>query len=109
MLRLALAAALTAAPAEAPQFPYAPLDPDETVTTPAAPAADADADETHNPPWLQYVLLDRMEWAFARGEDGYAWDFSSMVGGKRNRVYLASTAEGAASGRLDYLELEALY
>jgi copper resistance protein B len=106
MLRLALAAALTAAPAGAPQLPYAPPDPDETVTASAAPAAEA---ETHNPPWLQYVLLDRMEWAFARGEDGYAWDFSSMVGGKRNRVYLASTGEGAASGRLDYLELEALY
>ncbi|MEA3038017.1 MAG: copper resistance protein [Sphingomonadales bacterium] len=110
MLRLALAAAITAAPAEAPQLPYAPLDPDDTVTAPAAPAAPAAAaEETRNPPWLQYLLLDRMEWAFARGEDGYAWDFSAMVGGKRNRVYLASTGEGAASGRLDYLELESLY
>jgi copper resistance protein B len=106
MLRLALAAALTAAPAEAQQLPYAPPDPDETVTASPTQAADG---ETHNPPWLQYALLDRMEWAFARGGDGYAWDFSSLVGGKRNRVYLASTGEGAASGRLDYLELEALY
>src|SRR3954453_5548859 len=108
--RLLLLTAFAAAPAEAQQLAYASLEPDEAVTAPATEASPpADADESHNPPWLQYVLLDRMEWAFARGEDGYAWDFSSMVGGKRNRVYLASTGEGAASGRLDYLELEALY
>jgi copper resistance protein B len=54
-------------------------------------------------------LLDRFEWGLARGEDGYAWDFSALVGGEKDRVYLATSGEGASSGRLDYAELDALY
>lgn len=104
--RLLLLTPFVAAPAQAQQLAYAPAAPDDGVT--AAPAADID-EESKNPPWLQYALLDRLEWAANKGQDGYAWDFSSMVGGKRNRVYLASTGEGISSGKLEYVELEALY
>jgi copper resistance protein B len=106
--RALLLAALAAAPAKAQQLAYDPPAADETLTAPTATAT-APEEPSTNPPWLQYALLDRLEYAFAKGGDGYAWDFSSMVGGKVNRVYLASTGEGAAGGRLDYLELEALY
>src|SRR3954467_14259564 len=113
-LTLLLATTLAAAPAGAQQLPYdwpvpeAPATAAATETAEAAPPSEGE-DGSSNPPWLQYALLDRLEWSFAKGGDGYAWDFSSMVGGKRDRVYLASTGEGAASGRLDYLEREALY
>lgn len=111
MLRFALLAGLAAAPAGAQQLAYSPAAADDAVTAPVpSPAAAGDDDEkSDNPPWLQYALLDRFEWSFNRGQDGYAWDFSSMVGGKKNRVYLASTGEGISSGKLEYLELEALY
>jgi copper resistance protein B len=106
--RALLLAALAAAPAEAQQLAYDPPAADETLTAPTAAAA-APEEPSANPPWLQYALLDRLEYSFAKGGDGYAWDFSSMVGGKVNRVYLASSGEGGASGRLEYLELQALY
>jgi copper resistance protein B len=101
--RLPFAAALVcaAAPAGAQRLPYADL-------IEPAPAA-AHAEDSSNPPWLQYALLDRFEWGFAEGGDGYSWDFSALLGGDTNRLYLASTGEGASSGRLDYLELNALY
>ena len=108
--RLPLAAALisAAAPAGAQRLPYADLD--EPPPAAAADAeAEAEAEDSSNPPWLQYALLDRFEWGFAEGGDGYSWDFSALLGGDTNRVYLASTGEGASSGRLDYLELNALY
>jgi copper resistance protein B len=99
--RLTLAAAFLAAagPSQAQRLDY-------DLNEPALAAAEEKAGKT---PWLQYALLDRLEWNFARGQDGYAWDFSALLGGERNRVYLASTGEGAASGRLDYLEFDALY
>src|SRR3954451_9656817 len=94
--RPALAAGLlplAAAPAHAQQLAYAASESEQTV---AAPAADA-AEEAKNPPWLQYALLDRFEWSFAHGEDGYAWDFSALLGGDRDRVYVATSGEGASS------------
>jgi copper resistance protein B len=109
MLALALLAGLAAAPPEAPPLVYASPETDEAVTASAQAPEAASDDESSKPAWLQYALLDRLEWSSNRGEDGYAWDFSSMVGGKKNRVYFASTGEGIASGKLEYLELEALY
>jgi copper resistance protein B len=104
MLRLAVPAGLVVlgTPAAAQTLPY------DLPEEPAAAAA-AEAPPSGKAPWLQYALLDRFEWGLARGEDGYAWDFSALVGGDRNRVYLATSGEGGASGRLDYAELEALY
>lgn len=106
MLRLALPAGLVVlgAPAAAQTLPYDLGD--GAGPAPAAAAAEAPSSK---PPWLQYALLDRFEWGLARGEDGYAWDFSALVGGDRNRVYLATSGEGAASGRLDYAEFDTLY
>lgn len=108
---LAAAAGLfaAAAPAGAQQLSYAGIE--EPVAAPAGTTASAagSEDESGKPPWLQYALLDRFEWSFARGGDGYGWDFSALVGGERNRLYLASTGEGASSGRLDYLEFDGFY
>jgi copper resistance protein B len=92
----AAALALMAAPAAAQRLDYA----DVSETPP---------DEPSKTPWLQYGLLDRFEWGVGPGRDSYAWDFSALIGGEVNRVYLASTGEGVSSGRLDYLELNALY
>ena len=104
--RLPILVALTAAaPAGAQRLPYANVE--DAVSAPAA-AKEAET-ESSNPPWLHYALLDRFEWGFAEGGDGYAWDFSALLGGDANRLYLASSGEGAASGRLEYLELNALY
>jgi copper resistance protein B len=104
--RLLLLTPFVAAPAQAQQLAYAPTPSDEAVTAPIEAGGE---EVSKNPPWLQYALLDRLEWGANKGQDGYAWDFSSMVGGKKNRVYLASTGEGLSTGRLEYLELEALY
>jgi copper resistance protein B len=90
---LALAAAPAPAPAAAQQLDYGAVSSDDT--------------ETSNPPWLQYALLDRMEWA--PDPNAYAWDFSALVGGETHRAYLASSGEGGFAGRLEYLELDALY
>jgi copper resistance protein B len=110
MLRYALPAGLAAlgAPSGAQQLAYDLEAPAPAEAATEAPGGDAEASEG-NPPWLQYALLDRLEWNFARGEDGYAWDFSALVGGEKNRVYLASSGEGGSSLRLDYAELDAYY
>ncbi|MBV8686272.1 MAG: copper resistance protein B [Alphaproteobacteria bacterium] len=101
-LALGLAAA---APAEAQQLAYADVA-EAGVASAGAGAGDSPAAA---PTWLRYALLDRFEWNVASGEDGFGWDFSTLVGGEKNRVYLATSGEGGASGRLDYAELDALY
>jgi copper resistance protein B len=112
MLRYALPAGLaalgTSAGAQRLAYDLETPAPAEAAESAKAPGGSAEASEG-NPPWLQYALLDRLEWNIARGEDGYAWDFSALVGGDRNRVYLASSGEGGASLRLDYAELDAYY
>jgi copper resistance protein B len=111
--RFPIAAGLiaAAAPAGAQQLPYADVDgpPPAAAEPERKPESPADEEPSSNPPWLQYALLDRLEWGVARGEDGYAWDFSALVGGEKNRLYLASTGEGGSSLRLDYAEFNALY
>ena len=90
-LRVAFAVALlAAAPAPAQRLAYQPV---------------PETDESG--PRLHYALLDRLEWA-PEG-DGYAWDFSAMIGGDTDRVWLSSVGEGGFGGALDYLELQALY
>jgi copper resistance protein B len=87
-----------AAPA---QLAYQAVDaPDETVD-PDAPARKSK--------WLQWGLLDRFEYASQRGQDGYAWDFSALLGGDRHRLWLGVSGEGPAWAKPDYVELNALY
>ncbi|HLL31481.1 MAG TPA: copper resistance protein B, partial [Allosphingosinicella sp.] len=47
--------------------------------------------------------------AAQRGRDGYAWDFSALVGGERHRLWLGTSGEGPAWAGPDYVELNALY
>jgi copper resistance protein B len=74
---------------------------------------DAPADPTAPPPrrrkWLQWGLLDRFEYAAQRGQDGYAWDFSALLGGDRHRLWLGTSGDGPAWGGPGYAELNALY
>ena len=59
--------------------------------------------------WLQWGLLDRFEYAARRGQDGYAWDFSALIGGERHRLWLGTSGDGPAWGGPGYVELNALY
>ncbi len=74
-----------------------------------APAAAATEAEEEATPFLQYSLLDRLEWLSYQGADGYSWDYSALLGGPRNAVWLTSAGDGTFGGSLDYLELQALY
>ena len=58
---------------------------------------------------LQWALLDRFEYAAQRGRDGYAWDFSALLGGDRHRLWLGTNGEGEAWASPHYVELNALY
>lgn len=79
----------------------------QAVDTPDA-AVDA-TDPSRKPKWLQWALLDRFEYAAQSRRDGYAWDFSALVGGNRHRLWLGTSGDGPAVGRPEYVELAALY
>ena len=96
--------ALLATPASAQQLAYEPVD---QARIAYAPVPETKEETPH--PWLRYALLDRFEYAAQRGQDGYAWDFSALIGGETNRLWLASVGEGPVWGSPDYLELMALY
>jgi copper resistance protein B len=117
MRRLLLPLLLAATPATAQRLEYRPVS-DDGLAMPAklaylaVDAPDAPADPTAPPAkrkWLQWGLLDRFEYAAQRGRDGYAWDFSALFGGERNRLWVGSTGEGAAWDVPDYHELHLLY
>jgi copper resistance protein B len=93
--RLASIALAAAAPAAAERLPYAPLDEAEP--------------ELAGAPRLAYALLDRLEWAPQRGQDGYAWDFSLLYTGDTHGLWLSSVGDGGLWGAPDYLEFQALY
>jgi copper resistance protein B len=106
-----------AAPAAAQRLDYQPIT-DETLAAPAQLAYQAvdtpdaaveAADPGRKPKWLRWALLDRFEYAAQSGRDGYAWDFSALVGGGRNRLWLGTSGDGPALGRPEYVELNALY
>ncbi|MEA3011030.1 MAG: copper resistance protein [Sphingomonadales bacterium] len=107
----------TAAPAAAQRLDYRPVT-DDTLAEPAqlayqavdTPDAAVDAtDPGRKPKWLQWALLDRFEYTAQSGRDGYAWDFSALVGGSRHRFWLGTSGDGPAVGRPEYVELDALY
>lgn len=106
-----------AAPAVAQRLDYQPVT-DDSIAAPARlayqavdvpdPAADAATPRTKRK-WLQWGLLDRFEYAVQRGRDGYAWDFSALIGGERHRLWLGTSGDGGAWSGPDYVELNALY
>jgi copper resistance protein B len=79
------------------------------ATAPAARTAAVEQEQEPERGFLQYGLLDRLEWIPGTGEDSYAWDLSGFLGGKKNRVWVGTSGDGTFGGALDYLELQALY
>jgi copper resistance protein B len=116
MFLLLLAAA---APAEAQRLDYEPVSDDglalperldyQAVDMPDPAAAAAAAAPPRHGAWLQWGLLDRFEYSAQSGRDGYAWDFSALIGGDRNRLWLGTNGDGAIPGRPGYVETSALY
>jgi copper resistance protein B len=108
---------LASAPAAAQRLDYAPVS-DDSLAAPARlayqavdvpdPAAEAAAPRARRK-WLQWGLLDRFEYAAQSGRDGYAWDFSALIGGDRHRLWLGVSGEGPARAAPDYVEMNALY
>jgi copper resistance protein B len=106
-----------ASPAAAQRLDYEPVS-DDTLAAPARlayqavdvpdPEAEAAAPRVRHK-WLQWGLLDRFEYAAQRGQDGYAWDFSALLGGDRHRLWLGTSGDGAAWAEPGYVELNALY
>jgi copper resistance protein B len=105
---LATPLALAAAPAWADRLPYV-FEEEPPALPYRIPEGEAAAAAAPAGPRLHYGLFDRLEYAAQSGRDGYAWDFSALWGGDRDRLWLASVGEGAAWGDPDYLELQALY
>lgn len=102
---LALLAAATPAAAErTPVLPYALAF--ETADAAARAAVEPEQARSSGPK-LHYVLLDRFEWA--PSGDSFSWDVSALFGSDTDRVYFGSSGDGAFSGGLDYLELNAFY
>lgn len=104
-----LEGALDAA-AETPSLSY-DLEPGAAdATAPGARvAASQGGQEEEERGFLQYGLLDRLEWIPGTGEDAYAWDLSGFLGGPTSRVWVSTSGDGTFGGAVDYLELQALY
>ena len=117
LLRFGAAAGLLAfcAPAGAQRLAYADLE----ATPPRLAYDSVSSDELSAPgpavaarpgaAAVREYYLDQMEYVAARGADGYAWDLSAKIGGRRHRLYVGSIGEGTLGGNLDYLEMQALY
>jgi copper resistance protein B len=109
------------APASAQRLTYRPVDKEEVVASPRLAYRPVDGDSVpagsagsagapaERAKLLQWALLDRFEYAAQRGSDGYAWDFSALLGGSRNRLWLGTSGDGGTWGDPDYAELNAFY
>ena len=93
---------------EAALLAYA-LQPETTDATAPAARMEAVGQEEPERGFLQYGLLDRLEWIPGTGQDSYAWDLSGFLGGPKNRAWVATSGDGTFGGALDYVELQALY
>jgi len=100
---------MVADPAAGQRLDYRPVSDETLATGPRLAYRTMEGD--HGPAGLklQWGLLDRFEYAAQRGADGYAWDFSALLGGARDRLWLGTSGEGAAWTGPDYVELNALY
>lgn len=72
----------------------------------SAEGSSADAKAT---PWLQYGLLDRLEWTPQSGADSYSWDFAAFLGGETHRLWASTSGDGIFGGDVEYLEFQTLY
>lgn len=118
MRRLCLLLAVASAPAAAQRLPYVPVDDEAPAAAPKLAYRQMEGDEAPSPggaekarrgKLLQWALLDRAEYSAQSGGDSYAWDFSALLGGERNRLWLGSVGEGGTWHSPDYLEFAALY
>ena len=106
-----------AAPADAQRLPYRPVSDDAlavrlaapSVADDPAPALPGESAREKRRRLLRWGLLDRFEHATQSGRDSYSWDFSALLGGERDRLWLASVGDGEAWRGPDYLEFHALY
>jgi copper resistance protein B len=55
------------------------------------------------------VLIDRLETSFGDGSEAYSWDAQGWVGGDINRFWWKSEGGGDFGGRLEDVEVQALY
>jgi len=92
--------------ASTPRLPYRTVEGD---SEPARPATGSAAGPGEGGKLLRWALLDRLEYGAQSGQDAYSWDLSALLGGERNRLWLASVGEGSAFAAPDYLEFHALY
>ena len=100
----------TAQSAAAQRLPYEPVSDEALAAGPRLGYRAVEGDSgPATPKWLQWGLLDRFEYAAQHGRDGYAWDFSALLGGDRHRLWLGTSGEGATWDRPDYIELNAAY
>ncbi|HEX8573300.1 MAG TPA: copper resistance protein B [Allosphingosinicella sp.] len=110
MRRLLLIVLLApAAPAAAQRLDYRPVSDESLAAGPRLAYRTVEGDSGPAGFKLQWGLLDRFEYAAQRGRDGYAWDFSMLLGGDRHRLWLGTSGEGAAWARPDYSEFNAFY
>jgi len=98
-----------AQPAAAQRLDYRPVFDDALAAGPRLGYRPVEGDSNPAGFKLQWGLLDRFEYAAQGGRDGYAWDFSALLGGERHRLWLGTNGEGAAWAAPDYVELNALY
>ena len=101
--------AFLAAPAGAQRLDYSPVEDDSLATAARLAYRPVEGDTAPAGFKLQWALLDRFEYAAQSGRDGYAWDFSALLGGDRHRLWLGTNGEGSAWAVPDYVELNALY
>lgn len=98
-----------AEPAHAQRLDYRPVFDEDVASGPRLGYRSVEGDSQPAGFKLQWGLLDRFEYSAQRGRDGYAWDFSALLGGDRHRLWLGTNGEGSAWTVPDYVELNALY
>ena len=96
-------------PVAAQRLDYRPVEDEALAAGPKLAYEAVEGDTAPSGPRLQWGLLDRFEYAAQSGRDGYAWDFSALIGGDRHRLWLGTSGDGPALGGPDYVELNAFY
>jgi copper resistance protein B len=96
---------LQAEHAVGPRLTYQPIDTGSGVI---APAAAAGAPASGEGP-VHAAYFDRIEYRGRPGGDGWVWDLSAEFGSPAHRLWLATAGSASLSGRVSYVEGQALY